>query len=226
MRGTTVQFWRRRAFPSFALFFALVTASAGCQTAYYSFWEKLGREKRDLLESNVRSAESQQREIQKQFKDTLSRVRAEFKVNGGDLESAYDSLSDDYESASKKADSLRGRIKNVKTIADDLFAEWAAEAKTIQTASLRDDSREKLRASRQRFDRMYASMHKVEKAMDPVLARLKDQVLYLKHNLNAKAVDALQGELKDVEREISDLNQVINHSIQASETFTQTFRAL
>jgi len=204
--------------------FAGVLILAGCQTAYYSFWEKLGREKRDLLEANVRSAESGQLEVQKHFKDTLSRIRTEFKVEGGSLENVYDSVSADNDRATDKANTLRKRIANVKTIADDLFVEWRREARTIQTARLRQDSELKLETSRHRFDRMYASMRKVEKAMDPVLARLNDQTLYLKHNLNAKAVNALQGELRDVEKEITELNKFISDSIQSSEKFTQTFR--
>ena len=53
---------------------------------------------------------------------------------------------------------------------------------------------------------MIKSMRKAEKTVHPVLETLRDQVLYLKHNLNARAISALKGELNTIN---SDVNQLI-----------------
>ena len=37
-------------------------------------------------------------------------------------------------------------------------------------------------------------MKRAEQSMQPVLRTLRDNVLYLKHNLNAQAIGALRGE--------------------------------
>ena len=48
-------------------------------------------------------------------------------------------------------------------------------------------------------------MHNAEKKIELVLTAFGDQVLYLKHNLNAKAIASLQSELVTVESDIASL---------------------
>ena len=55
--------------------------------------------------------------------------------------------------------------------------------------------------------------------MDPVLAKLKDQVLFLKHNLNAQAIASLKSELVTVEGNIQSLIKDLNASIQEADSF-------
>jgi hypothetical protein len=45
-------------------------------------------------------------------------------------------------------------------------------------------------------------MRRAEQSIDPVLAALRDNVLYRKHNLNASAVGALKGELASIDRDV------------------------
>ena len=49
-------------FASTAAGAALAILLAGCQSAYYSAWEKLGYAKRDILTSRVESARDSQQE--------------------------------------------------------------------------------------------------------------------------------------------------------------------
>ena len=58
--------------------------------------------------------------------------------------------------------------------------------------------------------------------MDPVLAALKDNVLYLKHNLNARAVASLKVELGNIEEDIEALIREMRRSIDASNAFIDT----
>ena len=46
----------------------------GCQTTYYTVWEKLGKEKRHLLKDNVEKAQKEQEKASEEFKDALTRV--------------------------------------------------------------------------------------------------------------------------------------------------------
>jgi uncharacterized membrane protein YqgA involved in biofilm formation len=64
-------------------------------------------------------------------------------------------------------------------------------------------------------------MKKAETSMTPVLAQFKDQVLYLKHNLNAAAVGSLKGETVDIEKEIQNLIRDMNSSIREADAFIQ-----
>ena len=78
-------------------------------------------------------------------------------------------------------------------MAADLFKEWEKELEQISSASLRESSRNQLQETRRRYDELHAGLKRAERCMDPVLARFKDQVLYLKHNLNAEAIASLKG---------------------------------
>jgi hypothetical protein len=55
--------------------------------------------------------------------------------------------------------------------------------------------------------------------MDPVLSKLKDHVLFLKHNLNAQAIASLKSELVTVEGNIDPLIKDLNASIQEANSF-------
>ncbi len=58
--------------------------------------------------------------------------------------------------------------------------------------------------------------------MDPVLTRLHDQVLYLKHNLNAEAIASLKGESTNIQAEIAALLLDMNAAIARANNFIKT----
>lgn len=60
--------------------------------------------------------------------------------------------------------------------------------------------------------------------MQPVLASLRDNSLYLKHNLNAKAIGALQGEFNTVQKDINRLIDDMNNAITQSEQFVAALK--
>ena len=60
------------------------------------------------------------------------------------------------------------------------------------------------------------SMRGAERSIDPVLASLKDNVLYLKHNLNARAIASLRGELASVNSDVTRLLEAMNAAINES----------
>ena len=177
----------------------LVLLASGCQTAYYSFWETLGKEKRHLLKQEVQKATEEQEQATQQFKDVLTRMKEMYGFKGGDLEQFYDKLRADYEASEERAEAVRKRIDNVEQIASDLFKEWEKEISEISNPNLKTKSSNSLRSTKERYARLHKAMNRAEESMDPVLKKLKDYVLYLKHNLNAQAVGALKQEVGDIE---------------------------
>ncbi|WP_139309179.1 DUF2959 family protein, partial [Neptunomonas phycophila] len=77
---------------------------------------------------------------------------------------------------------------------------WQDELSLYKSATLRRDSERKLSATKAQYKKMIASMHRAEKKMEPVLDTLRDNTLYLKHNLNAAAIGSLQGEFNSLQR--------------------------
>jgi hypothetical protein len=58
--------------------------------------------------------------------------------------------------------------------------------------------------------------------MDPVLTRLHDQVLFLKHNLNAAAIASLKGESANIQTDIGKLLDDMNAAIAQADKFINT----
>jgi len=62
-------------------------------------------------------------------------------------------------------------------------------------------------------------MHTAEESMEPVLKTFRDNVLFLKHNLNAQAIGSLQSEFSGLEKDIEVLIQKMNTAIKDSNSF-------
>jgi hypothetical protein len=201
-----------------------VIIAVGCQTTYYAVWEKMGKEKRHLLRDNVKKASEAQKEASEQFKDVLTQMKEMYGFDGGDLEKFYEKLKADFEESEDRANDVHERVASVERIASDLFKEWSGEIKQIKTAKLRSQSTQSLKDTKRRYARLEKAMKKAESRMDPVLDQLRDNVLYLKHNLNAQAVGALRKEAEKIEIEVEALIGDMRNSIKEAETFLKNFK--
>ena len=201
----------------------ILMLTAGCSTAYYSAMEKLGKEKRHLLKDNVEDVQESQTKAQEEFKDALTRIKEITNFDGGDLEAFYDRLKSSYEDCESRAGQIEKRIASVETVAADLFSEWETEIKQINDTKLKSSSKASLADAKAKYQKLSSAMNQSTKGMYPVLAKLNDYVLYLKHNLNARAVGALGGEVVSIEKEVTDLISDMNRSITEADNFIKTF---
>ena len=201
---------------------ALLATLCGCSTIYYGTLEKFGQEKRDILVKRVGKARDAQQDTQEVFKDALEQFGATVKFDGGDLQKQYDKTSAELARCEGRADEVHARIGDVERVARDLFREWAAETKQYQNAQYRRDSEAKLRNTQRNCDRMLDAMRNAESKIEPVLSVFRDQVLYLKHNLNAKALASLQDESARVEMDVNALLKDLSTAIAEADRFIQT----
>ena len=58
-----------------------------------------------------------------------------------------------------------------------------------------------------------------ESSIEPMLAARKDNFLYLKHNLNAHAINSLRGELDSVDYEVNTPIRKMQSAINRSDQF-------
>ena len=192
---------------------------------YYNALEKVGIEKRELLVSRVDKAREAQVEAQQQFKDALEEFQALVGYQGGDLEKMYGKLSSEYEASERKADEVRERIAKIEQVAQSLFEEWHREIGQFQNPQYRRESERDLAATRERTNQVVKALKRSAKTMDPVLLKLRDQVLFLKHNLNARALGSLSGTAKSLEIEVSGLIQQMQGSITEAEGYIKEMKA-
>jgi hypothetical protein len=181
--------------------------------------EKMGYHKRDLMVSDVEKARDAQQEAKEQFKSALDRFTKTLNIQGGELQEKYDILNTEYERSEAKAKAVRERIASVEDVSEALFEEWAAELKEYSSDALRRSSQKKLTQTRTQYAQLIKAMKRAESKMDPVLVKFKDQVLFLKHNLNAQTIASLKNELISVEGNIASLIKELNASIQEADSF-------
>jgi chromosome segregation ATPase len=202
--------------------FLFLIFSMGCQGAYYAGMEKLGYDKREILADRVENARESQQDAKEQFSSALERYKSVISVDGGKLEEKYEILSDEYDDCEARAEKVRDRIDSVEDVASALFKEWAEEINQYTSTKLKADSRKKLSATKARYAKLIKAMKRASSKMDPVLAAFKDQVLYLKHNLNAKAIAALEGELTTIRTNVDRLVKDMEASIAEADAFIKT----
>ena len=198
-----------------------VFALASCSSAYYSAMEKVGIHKRDIMVDRVVDGKESQQAAQAQFKSALEEMTALIHFDGGDLETQYNVIQEQYEDSKDAAEHVSSRIEKIEDVSDALFEEWQDEIEQISSTNLKRQSSIKLRETQRRYQSLIKSMRKAESKMAPVLSALKDNSLFLKHNLNAKAVGALQGEMVSIKKDVSALIKDMNLAIEQSQKFIE-----
>lgn len=207
--------------PVLLVFFCvlLISALTSCSSAYYGAMEKVGVHKRDILVDRVEAGRDSQADAQEQFKSALEQFDSIVKLEETDLKKAYDKLNKEYEKSRGAADEVTERIDSIESVAAALFREWKAELKEYQNADLRRSSEKQMRATKSRYEEMLVTMKDAEESMEPVLKIFHDNVLFLKHNLNAQAIGSLQSEFANLEGQIGELIKSMNVAIASSNQF-------
>lgn len=202
-----------------AILTLLLMILSGCQTAYYSAMEQVGIHKRDILVDRVEEARESQEEAQEQFRDALAQYRSVINFSGGELDSLYNRLQGEYDDSVAAAEDVSSRIKKVEQVSEALFDEWNQELTQYSNRKLRDQSAAKLRQTKARYAELIRSLKRAEKRMPPVLSALQDNVLFLKHNLNARAIGSLKSEYKGIKSNIDLLIKDMEKAISESDRF-------
>lgn len=203
----------------------LLLVLAGCSSAYYGAMEKFGFAKREILVDRVEDTRKAQTQAKEQFASALEHFLAVTKIDGGDLQHKYDELNRDLTRSEARAKEVRDRIAAVEDVAEALFREWKQELGQYSNASLRNESQRELDATRRRYDTLIRLMRRAAERMDPVLATFRDQVLFLKHNLNARALASLDTTNSTLDADVSQLIADMEVSIREAESFIKNLSA-
>jgi len=208
--------------PKHFLLFAISSLSLvvnGCQSVKYSALEKVGIHKREILVDDVKKARDAQQEAKEQFEDALAQFNSVVNFEGGDLEKRYEKLKKVLTRSESKAQAVGNRINAVEDVGTALFKEWKGELKQYSSTQLRQSSEAQYDHSLKKYDSMIGAMRQAESKIEPVLKPLRDQVLFLKHNLNAQAISSLKRELSNIENNVAGLIQELEAAIAEADRF-------
>lgn len=186
---------------------------------YYRTRETLGEHKRDIVVYEVSQACVNLQETRDHFENALQRFKTIITVENTPLENKYHALKRQYEACQTKADTVSNRIRAIENVTDALFLEWELELDQYSNRLLRANSKQQLKMARQRYGRLLKTLNRAEDRMKPVLSAFKDQVLFLKHNLNAQAIAAIQNEFVEISMDISQLIRIMEIIIAEASDF-------
>lgn len=192
-----------RFFP-YAAAAALIVLS-GCSSLYYSSMKKLGREKRDILVSRIQDGKEAQQKAAEEIKTAYEAFQEVTNFKGGDLEKAYKKLNKEFEDVEGRANKVHDRVNSIDKVATDLFREWEQEIDKMSNGNLKTESRALLNETQERHRKLMKQMRSSEAKMEPVIRVFRDQVLYLKHNLNARAVQSLKKQVIEIDDDVAAL---------------------
>ncbi|MEY3787731.1 MAG: hypothetical protein RIQ94_1399 [Pseudomonadota bacterium] len=196
--------------------------SKSIRKVYYSTRESIGDHKREIVVYQVEQACISLQETKEEFEETLERFKSLVCVNDSGLDHRYNLLNRQYQFCRSKSDAVSNKIRAIQEVSEALFIEWESELDQYSNRALRNSSKQQLKAARQNYARLIKAMQRAESKIHPVLAAFKDQVLYLKHNLNSRAIAALQHEFIEMSVDISQLILAMEQTIQEASRFFST----
>ena len=205
----------------FASSLLLLLYISACSQAYYGALEKVGIHKRDIMVDRVQNAKQSQEDARDQFQSALEEFSSVANFQGGDLEDTYKKLNKELEKSEARAKDVTARIDSVEDVSIALFKEWEQELDQYESQKLRTQSEQQLKDTKARYEQLMVAMRQAESRIEPVLKPFRDQVLFLKHNLNAKAIASLRGELVQVESDTEQLIKELEASIAEADRFIQ-----
>ncbi|MFA6186282.1 MAG: DUF2959 domain-containing protein [Phycisphaerae bacterium] len=198
--------------------------ATGCNKVYYNTMEKFGSPKRDILVERVEGTRDSQQIAKAQFTSALEKFKYIVDVNSGLLEEKYELFKDELKKSESQANNLYKQIDSVEDVANALFEEWENELSQYSSADLRAASRAQLDQTKQKYAQMIGAMQKAQGKMESVLAVFRDQVLFLKHNLNAQAITSIKGKFGSMEKEMNQLVAEMNKSIAEADSFIKAMK--
>jgi len=198
---------------------AVIFGLSGCSSMYYGTMEKLGVHKREIMVDRVKAARDTQNEAKEQFLTAMEQYKRVVNFQGGDLEKEYERLNATLQRSEAKAEEVRARIRSVEDVSEALFSEWRSEIKQYSSDTLRRSSQQKYDLTKRKYAELITAMKRAESRLEPALVPLRDQVLFMKHNLNARAIAGLSKELISVEANVDELVNEIEASVAQADAF-------
>jgi len=188
-------------------------------------FDTLYAEPRDILINRVEAASDAQQETAEEFKSALEKFKQVTSFDGGDLEKKFNTLSAAYDRSEDAANNVTRRVDRVVSATNNLLDEWRGELKQYHDASIRRRAESQFDETRIKAENLIAAMRNAESKTKPVLGALKDQVLFIKHNLNTQAISTLRQESTIIEQDVSDLILDMEASIAEAESFINSIRS-
>ena len=179
------------------------------------------KEPRDVLITRVEAASEAQQETAKEFRSALEEFKSVTNFSGGNLEAKFNKLNAAYKDSEDAANNVRSRVDRVVDATNKLLKEWREELDQYHDPAFKKRATTQFDQTRLKAEQLISAMRKAESKTYPVLSAFRDQVLFLKHNLNMQAISSIELESASIEQDVAELIRDMETSISEAEEFVK-----
>lgn len=208
---------------AFALWMTTVLPGSASAQIFGSDPEGIKRTDRLIkkAEDLVKQVVSARGEIEK----TLDSYNAIFKDDMKNVRNAYKDVEGGMDKSEKQRAEVRKKLDEMKIEADAYFAGWSESLQEFDSENLRKRSESRMAETRSHFEKVLAAAGEARDAYEPFMTNLKDQWLYLGHDLNAEGIASLKPDAEELNGKAEKLFDKIDQGMDKANEYIESIRA-
>jgi uncharacterized coiled-coil DUF342 family protein len=201
----------------------LSARTAGAQPIFGSDPEGLKRT--DNLIKKAEDLVKETTSAREQIGKTLDTYNSIFASDTKDVKKAYKGVEGEMENTEKKREDVRKKLDETKLEADAYFTSWKESLQQIGNPDLRKKSETRMGETRAKFDGILGTIGEARAAYEPFITNMKDQWVYLGHDLNPSGISSLKPERDKLNVTAKELFGKIDASTKKATEYINSVRA-
>lgn len=177
---------------------------------------------RNALLQEVEKTRTAQQQAKEQLQSTLHTFSLVLDASDDDLKTSYQRLNDEFAKSESTATLVHSRVDEVEDAAKVFFDKWESRLGGYADADEPIADRHRLDEARQRYAELIEATKRAAQKIDPVVAFFRDQILFIKYNLNPQAIVHLKDDLAVVKTNIATVVGELDAAIAEADAFIRT----
>lgn len=125
------------------------------------------------------------------------------------------------DAAEQQAKRFREVVGPMVTAAKPVFEQWQTDVQTIENERLRQRSQLRFAVAKERYEAIRKAAVPAQDQLDGFVRALRDHAAFLAHDLNAGAIDDIQGEVKLVAQTALELDHNMESAMAAARAYVE-----
>lgn len=164
-------------------------------------------------------------EARTQIGKTLETYNAIFAKDTEDIPKTYKRVESEMKKTEKQREDVRKKLAEMTTEAEAYFAGWGESLREINDPDLRKRSESRMTETRAQLDGIMAAVREAREAYEPFMTRMKDQWVYLGHDLNPSGIESLKPDVEKLNAQAKELFQKIDAGTEKAGEYITSLRA-
>jgi len=203
--------------------FALVLSAAGLSACAIFSSDPSGPAQVDDLVSRVERVYVASEVAKERVESAIEKLQA-ITAPGfqGQAVPAYERLMTAIELAETHAAELGDSVAYMKEGGAPIFEQWTTDLEAFTNPAMRRRSLTRLVATRERYDAISTAADPALSAYNSLVKSLRDHALFLRHDLNAASLAAINEDLQTLNKQAADVDQRFDACLQAARTYMES----